>query len=76
MKELLLCSLWVFGGWKANAQDSLYNPTAILILDRMSNVISDMTSCSFKTVASHDDVDQNLVWSKLYQHPGLHGRTR
>src|SRR5678816_1613550 len=37
------------------AQDTTkYDPKAILILDRMSDVIGDMTSCSFKTVVSHD----------------------
>jgi len=66
MKEIVLCSLWVFCGWKANAQDSLYNPTAILILDRMSNVISDMTSCSFKTVASHDEADPEFGLIKRF----------
>ena len=61
---MFLCVLWMIGGWKLQAQDSLYNPAAIMILDRMSDVIGDMTSCSFKTVASHDDLDPQFGWVK------------
>ena len=46
------------------AQDSTlsskYDPTAILLLDRMSNIIGEMTSCSFKTSVSQDVSDPDF----------------
>jgi hypothetical protein len=72
MKTILIVALWVFCGYTAMAQDDQYDPTAILILDRMSDVIGDMTSCSFKTVVSRDEVDpgngmiKKFVNSEIY----------
>src|SRR4029078_3043070 len=55
----VLCS-----SYHASAQDTTkYDPTAILLLDRMSDVIGDMNSCTFRTVVSHDveDPDYGLI---------------
>lgn len=51
----------------ASAQDTTkYDPIAILILDRMSDVIGDMSSCSFKTVVSHDVMDPDYGMIKEF----------
>jgi hypothetical protein len=54
MKKLLLFSLWLLGASTLSAQATKYDPAALLILDRMSDVIGDLQSCSYKTMASHD----------------------
>lgn len=55
MKKLLLSSIGVLFGLAAFAQDIKYDPTAVMILDRMSDVIGELHSCSYKTVGSHDE---------------------
>jgi len=67
MKRLLF-GIFGFGLFTAvQAQDTTqYDPTAILILDRMSDVIGDMTSCSFKTIVSHDVLDPDYGMIKEF----------
>ena len=63
MKKLVLYSFSILFSLNAFAQETKYDPAAILILDRMSDVIGDLTSCSYKTISSHDvrDPDFGLV---------------
>jgi hypothetical protein len=50
-----------------SAQDTThFDPTAILILDRMSDVIGDMKSCTFQTVVSYDVVDPDYGLIKKF----------
>ena len=46
-----------------SAQESRYNSAAILLLDRMSDVIGDLQSCSFTLNTAHDveDVELGLI---------------
>ena len=57
MKRVFLFSFSMLVYTCAFAQETKYDPTAILILDRMSDVIGDLTSCSYKTTSSHDELD-------------------
>ena len=41
MKKLLLSSIWVLFAFGTYAQATNYDPVAVLILDRMSDVIGD-----------------------------------
>jgi hypothetical protein len=45
---ILLCSLWGLG------QDTIYDARAIEIIDRMSETIGELTSCSFQVKSSED----------------------
>jgi hypothetical protein len=56
----------------ASAQENKYDPTALLILDRMSDVIGDLSSCSYKTVASHDEHNQDYGWIKQFVNSEVH----
>ena len=51
---MLVLSIQVF------AQESKYDSTAILLLDRMSEVIGDLGSCSFTLSTSNDLIDVEL----------------
>lgn len=55
-----LCVVTSFGGW---AQTQKYDSVAILIFDRMSDVIGDLQSCSFTLNTSSDikDVDHGMI---------------
>ena len=55
MKKLMLSSIWVLFTLSAFSQTVKYDPTAVLILDRMSDIIGQLHSCSYKTNASHDE---------------------
>ncbi|HEY6975167.1 MAG TPA: DUF2092 domain-containing protein [Chitinophagaceae bacterium] len=48
----------------ANAQDKLIDSVAIRILDRMSNVIGDLKSCSLTVKTEYDSLDQELGYLK------------
>ncbi len=63
MKKGTLISLCMMVMSCVFGQEQKFDPTAIMILDRMSDLIGSMTSCSFKTAVSHDveDADFGLV---------------
>lgn len=48
------------------AQESRFDSTAILILDKMSSVIGDLTSCSFTLNSSNDQIDIELGLVKQF----------
>jgi len=54
MKKILLCLPGAFLWLTITAQSAKYDSVAILIIDRMSDVISDMQSCSFKLNTAND----------------------
>lgn len=72
MKKLLLSSIWVLFSAGAFAQATKYDPAALLILDRMSDVIGDLHSCSYKTNASHDEYDADYGMIKQFVNSEVH----
>ena len=48
------------------AQESRYDTTAIMILDRMSSMIGDLNSCSYALNTSHDVIDVELGLIKYF----------
>lgn len=60
MKRLLLC--FIFPGLliSARSQEKSYDTMAIVVLDHMSAIIGDFTSCSFTLNAETDVTDPNL----------------
>ncbi|MEJ1238415.1 DUF2092 domain-containing protein [Chryseolinea sp. T2] len=63
MKKNLLCVVFALTTMSVVAQGPKYDSTAIFIIDRMSDVIGDLTSCTFKVHVSKDenDPDKGLV---------------
>ena len=59
MKRILIGLLMIPIAIGASAQSKKYDSVAILIVDRMADVIGDLESCSFKLVAASD------VWEPL-----------
>jgi hypothetical protein len=57
---LLILSLQLY------AQESRFDSTAILILDKMSSVIGDLNSCSFTLNTSNDQIDVELGLIKQF----------
>lgn len=68
MKQLFTCLvagvLCLPGHAQGRQQDSL----AILLLDRMSDVIGDLESCHFTVQSSHDTLDSQGMPIKLFTH--------
>lgn len=54
------------------AQDSKYDTTAILILDKMSSVIGDLSSCSYILNTSNDQIDVELGLVKQFTTHQVH----
>jgi hypothetical protein len=63
MKKLIFCLFWATLSFGVYAQDAKIDSTALLLLDRMSDVIGDLGSCSFRLNASFDtsDLDYGLI---------------
>jgi len=59
MKKLFFCSFWAALSFGVFAQGAKIDSTAVLLLDRMTNVIGDLGSCSFKLNTSYDTPDQD-----------------
>ncbi len=55
MKNIKLLTLFLICSQFVIAQETKYDPTAILLLDKMSDVISSLTSVSFKVESSNDE---------------------
>ncbi|MBP6185979.1 MAG: DUF2092 domain-containing protein [Chitinophagales bacterium] len=72
MKKLLLSSIWVLFAFGTYAQATNYDPVAVLILDRMSDVIGDLNSCSYKTNASHDEFVPEYGMIKQFVNSEVH----
>lgn len=72
MKKIILFSCWICIAHIANSQDTKYDPMAILLLDKMSDVIGDLSSCSYTLDVSHDEYHhefgmfKQLVRSEVY----------
>lgn len=72
MKKLLIGSIIVLFAIGTNAQATKYDPTAVLILDRMSDVIGALHSCSYKTSASHDVFVPEYGMTKQFVNSEVH----
>ena len=59
MKKILFGSLIISLCFHAKAQEQKYDSTAIAILDHMSNIIGDLSSCSFTLHTSNDMPDND-----------------
>lgn len=58
MKKIVLSSLMVMFFCALFAQEKKVDPNAVLILDRMSDIIGDLESCSFQLVSAYDAYNQ------------------
>jgi hypothetical protein len=57
MKKILIGLPMLFIAWVSTGQPKKYDTLAILIVDRMSDVIGDLESCSYKLTAAIDIAD-------------------
>jgi hypothetical protein len=58
MKKYLLFPLLLFLTTNVEAQESKYDTTAIYILDHMSSIIGDLSSCTYTLHTSSDDLSK------------------
>jgi hypothetical protein len=66
MKKLLFCLFWAALSSVVFAQGTKIDSTAVLLLDRMSNVIGDLGSCSFQLNTSYDNPDPDYGLIKQF----------
>lgn len=66
MKKLLILFSAVLLSWDLSAQTKSLDTTAVLIIDRMTDVIGDMESCSFKLNTATDVKDSNHGMIKYF----------
>lgn len=66
MKKMLIYSVCFFSCFSMNAQTKQQDSLAILIIDRMTDVIGDLESCSFKLLALNDVADTTLGLVKQF----------
>ncbi|HET6995567.1 MAG TPA: DUF2092 domain-containing protein [Chitinophagaceae bacterium] len=67
MKRLLISLSGILISLAAMAQSKKNDTLAILIIDRMTDVIGDLESCSFKLVAAHDVPDPKNGMIKYFE---------
>jgi hypothetical protein len=53
--------IFMFSGFLLKAQEKDYDTVAIMILDRMSSVIGDLSSCSYSLNITTDHIDSNTI---------------
>jgi hypothetical protein len=63
MKKLFFSLFWAALSFGVHAQETKIDSTAVILLDRMSNIIGELGSCSFNLNTSYDtlDPDQGLI---------------
>lgn len=66
MKKLMITPLWLLISYAALSQEKHHDSLAILIIDRMTDVIGDLQSCSFKLTAANDVRDSSSGWVKHF----------
>lgn len=66
MKKILFGSCLFLFSWAVFAQERNIDPDAVLILDRMSDVIGDLESVSFKLSSNYDAIDHAETRSKKH----------
>ena len=66
MKKLFFGLFWATLSFGAFAQGAKIDSTAVILLDRMSDVIGDLESCSFKLNTSYDAPDQDYGLIKQF----------
>lgn len=57
MKKLLFCLIFLGFVFSAHSQEKSYDTMAIVVLDHMSALIGDLSSCQFRL---HTESDQNV----------------
>jgi hypothetical protein len=60
MKKVVFGVLFVLMGFGTMAQSERVDTIAVMVLDRMSEVIGDLTSVSFDLSSSYDEIDQDF----------------
>jgi hypothetical protein len=66
MKKIFIGSVYVMLCYSGNAQTKLQDSTAILIIDRMTDMIGDLQSCSYKLHVLNDVWDTSLGLIKQF----------
>ena len=66
IKKLVTAVFLILSVLFVKAQPKYYDPVATLIIDRMTAVISDMESCSFRLSVADDVYDPSAGWVKRY----------
>jgi hypothetical protein len=66
MKKNILCVLFSCFGFIGHAQDSTYDARAIEIIDRMSETIGELSSCSFQLKSSEDKPHQRAGYLREF----------
>ncbi|MDF2190649.1 DUF2092 domain-containing protein [Paraflavitalea sp. CAU 1676] len=66
MKRIIIYSLGVLLCLRAGAQAKQHDSLAILIVDRMSDVIGELESCSFNVFSSRDALDTQGLMTKQF----------
>lgn len=72
MKKLIFIFLILLPGMVMQAQDYRKDTTAVIILDRMSDLIGDMGSCSYRLSTSYDVIDIQLGLVKYFMHHNVY----
>jgi hypothetical protein len=72
MKKVFFCLFWAALSSGLNAQGTKIDSTAVLLLDRMSSVIGDLGSCSFKLNTSYDTLDPDYGLIKHFSTNEVH----
>jgi hypothetical protein len=66
MKKFVFNSFLVMYSCALFAQEKKVDPNAVIILDRMSDIIGDLESCTFKLASTYDTYDQMRNLSKKH----------
>jgi hypothetical protein len=66
MKKLFFCFIWVTLSFGVYAQGTKIDSTAVVLLDRMSDIIGDLGSCSFQLNTSYDTLDPDYGLTKQF----------
>ena len=70
MKKLFIY-LSLFFSILVNSQEQKVDPVAILILDKMSDLIGDLESCTFDLTSSDDALDPDYGWITHYSQSAI-----
>lgn len=66
MKKLFFCLFWAALSLGVFAQGTKIDSTAVLLLDRMSSIIGDLSSCSYNLNTSYDTLDPDYGLIKQF----------
>jgi hypothetical protein len=72
MNKILVIMLLLLACITIQAQEYRKDTSAVIVLDRMSNLIGDMESCSFHLIVSQDVIDVDLGLVKYFSDHSVH----